>query len=108
MEYCGPDDDCTQNAGYRVTTFSDGSSVLASDFDLPDMFILDKQLADVNGLELCKRLKAHELTKNIPVIMISASSGIEMLAKGVMADDSLEKPFTMKELRGKVAKNLKI
>jgi len=96
-----------QNAGYRVTTFSDGSAILANGFDLPDLFILDRQLGGVDGSNLCKHLKTQELTKNIPVIMISASSGLAILSKAAMADDSLEKPFSMKELREKVAKHLK-
>ncbi|SEL35251.1 response regulator [Parapedobacter koreensis] len=66
-----------QNAGYQVTCFFDGSAILTDDFDLPDMFILDKQLPGIDGLDLCRHLKNQEQTKNIPIILLSCKVGYQ-------------------------------
>ena len=97
-----------QKAGYSVTGFFDGSLVLANDFTLPDMFIIDKQLHDEDGLAICRHLKNQEITKAIPVIMVSAYPSIVEFAKEAKADDAIEKPFRIKELREMVAKHLQI
>lgn len=95
-----------KNAGYSVTGLFDGELVLQNDFILPDIFLIDKQLPKVSGLDLCRHLKSQELTKHIPVIIVSASPDIHAEAKEAMADDALEKPFKMKALRDIVAKHL--
>jgi DNA-binding response OmpR family regulator len=93
-----------ENAGYLISSFSNGHPILANDYILPDMFIMDKQLPGVDGLDLCRHLKSQDQTKNIPVIMLSASSSITTSAKAAMANDALEKPFKMKEFLDIVAK----
>jgi len=42
---------------YQVTTYPDGSPILNGTFDLPDLFVLDKQLSGTDGLDLCRLLK---------------------------------------------------
>ena len=96
-----------RNAGYLVTGFFDGSLILANEYTLPDLFIIDKQLHGVDGLDICRHLKSQEVTKNIPVIMVSANPSIIDFARDAMADDAIEKPFRMKELRDIVARHLK-
>ena len=93
-----------ERVGYSVTLFSNGDSIMNNEYELPDMFILDKQLPGVDGLELCEFLKTQHDTKHIPVIMLSASPQISRLATLSGADDALEKPFRMKDLRDMVAK----
>jgi CheY-like chemotaxis protein len=90
-------------AEYELVIYADGSPLLQNNFAVPDMFILDKQLSGVDGLEICRFLKSQERTKHIPVIMLSASPFISNLAKAAGADDFLEKPFRMKMLREMVA-----
>ena len=97
-----------RNAGYSVTGFFDGSLILANDYTWPDLFIIDKQLHGVDGLDICRHLKSQEVTKNIPVIMVSANPNIINLAMDAMADDAIEKPFRMKELSDIVARHLKV
>jgi DNA-binding response OmpR family regulator len=62
------------------------------------LFLLDKQLSGQDGLEVCQFLKSQSDTKDIPVIIISATPGISKMAMDAGADDFLEKPFQMKEL----------
>jgi DNA-binding response OmpR family regulator len=95
-----------RNAGYGVTIYLDGNLILNNDFIVPDIFIIDKKLPGADGLDICRHLKRQDMTKHIPVIMVSASSDIEVLAREAMADDVLEKPFKMNALRGMVAKHL--
>jgi CheY-like chemotaxis protein len=89
---------------YEVTVCPNGNSILAGEFEMPDMFIIDKQLPGVDGLEICKHLKSQEATKHIPVIMMSASPAISEFAKLAGAEDFIEKPYSIKEMRGLAAK----
>lgn len=66
----------------------------------PDLVILDLMLPDMNGLEVCRGLKADPKTKSIPVLMLTAK-GEEMdrvVGFEVGADDYLTKPFSPREL----------
>ena len=93
-----------EKAGYEVVVNDNGNAILEHNFEQPNIFLLDKQLSGVDGLDLCKHLKSHEDTKDIPVIMVSATPGLAPLAKNAGADDYLEKPFQLKELLAMVAK----
>ncbi|MEO6914642.1 MAG: response regulator [Chitinophagaceae bacterium] len=95
-----------ERAGYIVTILANGQSILENDFEVPDIFILDKQLSGVDGLDICRHLKAQERTRHIPVIMLSASPLISRLAPTAGADDYLEKPFKMNDLFALVSKLL--
>ncbi len=64
----------------------------------PICFLLDKQLSGHDGLNVCKFLKNQPSTKNIPVIIVSATPGISKLAFEAGADDFIEKPFQIKDL----------
>jgi DNA-binding response OmpR family regulator len=95
-----------EKAGYEIEISNDGQSVYQERDYWPDLFLLDKQLVGFDGLEICKYLKAKTQTQNIPVIMLSATPGIEPLAFNAGADDFLEKPFNTSVLVNKVAKYL--
>jgi len=84
---------------YDVTVFSSGEPLLKNEFVLPDLFLLDKQLSGMDGLDICRFLKSQESTKDVPVIIISANPKIFELAKSAGADAAIEKPFPIKELR---------
>lgn len=89
--------------GYEIEVSSDGQMVYENTTELPSLFILDRQLKNAcDGLEACRYLKSQEATKNIPVIMISATPEIGRLAKSAGAEDYLEKPFSMNVLLQKI------
>ncbi len=88
-----------ERAGYRVSVYANGESLMTEDIEVPDLFILDKQLSGIDGLDVCRFLKAQDSTKDIPVIMLSANPYISTLAKQAGANDYIEKPFTMETLR---------
>ena len=93
-----------ERAGYEVAVYGEAFSIFENKFTTPDLFLLDKQLSGQDGLEVCHFLKNQSETKNIPVIIVSATPGISEMAKEAGADDFLEKPFQMKELLKMVAK----
>jgi len=85
-------------AGYFVTLYSSGEVLLNNQFTPPNLFIIDKQLSGVDGLEVCKFLKQNQGTKDIPVLMTSASPNAARIAGEAGADGFLEKPFKMQAL----------
>lgn len=93
-----------EKAGYDVVVNDNGNAILENNFENPNIFLLDKQLSGVDGLDICKYLKSKDDTRHIPVIMISATPGLAPLAKNAGADDYLEKPFNLRELLAMVAR----
>lgn len=95
---------------YDVVTASDGEAGLAeARRKLPDLVILDLMLPGMDGLEVCRRLRADSRTQHIPIVMLTAkgeeSDAVIGLAQG--ADDYVRKPFGMKELIARVATRLR-
>lgn len=91
--------------GYRVVCFGSGESLLEEVKNtLPDLFILDLMLPGIDGLEVCRRLRANLRTKSIPVIMLTAKSEEfdKVLGLELGADDYLTKPFSVRELVARV------
>ncbi|MGC2696491.1 MAG: response regulator [Candidatus Angelobacter sp.] len=60
------------NAGFAVKKTMSGSETLKLAEDLPDLIILDVKLPDLNGFEICRRLKENPATANIPVVFLSS------------------------------------
>jgi DNA-binding response OmpR family regulator len=91
---------------YQVTKYTNGNAILNEKLVVPDIYILDKQLSGVDGLDICKFLKRNEKTKHVPVIMLSANPNIKKQAALAGADAALEKPFKIKLLRQMIDKYL--
>ena len=66
----------------------------------PDLILLDYMLPKVDGVTLCHRLRKDERTSNIPILMITALSGLneKVCKKNSRADDFITKPFDLEEL----------
>ena len=88
--------------GYEVMSTVDGTTVLDMKGELPDLLLLDIWMSGEDGRDICRKLKHEPITKDIPVIMISASRDIEASALVAGADDFLAKPFEMDELLKKI------
>ncbi len=84
---------------YEVDMFEDGTSALKSiQLRAPDAIILDLQLPDIDGLEICRRIRrAGDAT---PILMLTARDAVNDRVEGldVGADDYLVKPFDLAEL----------
>jgi two-component system alkaline phosphatase synthesis response regulator PhoP len=72
--------------------------------DMPDLVILDVMLPGMDGFKVCERIKENTLTKDIPVIMLTAKGELEDRLNGLKhgADDYLPKPFRIDDLRSRV------
>ena len=93
------------NAGYRVRPASDGELALRSvAAKLPDLILLDVNLPDMNGVEVCRRLKADPETKDLPVIFISAEGETELKVKALRAGgtDYVTKPIEPTEILARI------
>ncbi|MBN1596014.1 response regulator [candidate division FCPU426 bacterium] len=75
---------------------------------IPDLFLLDIMMPDMNGYEVCERLKADDRTKNIPVVMLTAKGQKGDAEQGlkVGADDYIIKPFDPYELGEQISEIL--
>jgi len=91
--------------GFRVSEASAGAEALDSaKSDTPDLIILDLMLPDIDGLEVCRRLKADVSSKTIPIIMLTAKSEDTDIVVGLElgADDYITKPFSPRVLAARV------
>ncbi len=82
--------------GYNVTGVMDGKSALEEVMARrPDLVILDIMLPEIDGFEVCRRIKENPATSTIPVVMLTAKKNSLDVARGteVGADAYLTKPF---------------
>ncbi len=89
-----------EDFGYEVDTLSDGHHLFEKiKAHVPDLIFLDIMLGNLDGRELCKDVKARYETRNIPVILISASHNISNSLNQKGAPNAfIEKPFDINEL----------
>ncbi|SEA75313.1 response regulator transcription factor [Pedobacter hartonius] len=73
---------------------------------LPDLYLVDVMLPDGNGLEICSYIKNNDLSKHIPVIIMSAHSNEDEIRKESAADDFISKPFDLNHLVARIEKHL--
>lgn len=96
--------------GYDVSSAPDGPTALAQigDFD-PDAVVLDIQMPQMDGFEVCRRLRADEETAAIPIIMVTSSGpGEKVAALDAGADDFIARPFDQAELLARVRSLLRM
>ncbi|MEL4304264.1 response regulator [Methanococcoides sp. LMO-2] len=91
--------------GYNVIDAENGA--MAFDMlksDIPDVILLDVMMPDMDGFEVCKRLKDDPAYRDIPVIMLTAKGEIDDKVGGldIGADDYITKPFNLKELKARI------
>ena len=93
-------------AGYDLELIEDANEIFNNNFKIPDLFLIDKLLSGVDGLQVCRYLKDNPDTCNIPVVMVSASPDIGALAIKAGADDFVEKPFELSYLLKVIERNI--
>lgn len=113
MIYCVEDDGnirelityTLETTGFRARGFEDGREFLdALAEEIPELVLLDIMLPGEDGLEILKKMKESERTRDIPVIMVTAKGAEYDKVKGLDsgADDYVTKPFGMMELVSRV------
>ena len=95
--------------GYHVRPVLDGQLALASvEAEPPDLILLDIRMPEMNGYQVCERLKADPRTSQIPVIFLSAMDALEDKVKAFRAGgvDYITKPFQIEEVSARVETHL--
>jgi len=91
--------------GFEVVAASDGEEGIASAQRTNPMFIiLDWMLPDMDGLEVCRRLRSNPTTHDIPILLLTAKGEVGSRVEGLNtgADDYLTKPFSFEELVARI------
>ncbi len=90
-----------RSAGYDTVGALTGVDALAEVARrCPDLVLLDQMLPDIDGVEVCRRLRAEPRTRRVPIMFLTAMGGSEARVRGLAlgADDYVVKPFSMREL----------
>jgi two-component system phosphate regulon response regulator PhoB len=94
-----------ERAGFTVWQAEDGSEAerLLAD-GMPDLMLLDWMLPGISGLELARRLRRDEVTRDVPIIMLTARSEEDDCIRGLDSgvDDYMTKPFSPRELIARI------
>jgi diguanylate cyclase (GGDEF)-like protein len=92
-------------AGYEVVVASDGQEALDRARETtPDLVLMDVVMPQIDGFEVCRRLRASYLTRLIPIIMLTAKTEVEDRLEGLYggANDYIAKPWEFRELQARV------
>lgn len=101
--------DQLREAGYKVLIKETGASALRGvQLSRPDIVLLDIKLPDIDGFEVCRRLKADAETRDIPILFISSAVEMDDKVQGFAAGgvDYITKPFQIEEVLARVRTHL--
>jgi response regulator RpfG family c-di-GMP phosphodiesterase len=104
-------EDMLRQHGYEVRAFPRGRLALAAaNQEPPDLILLDINMPEMNGYDVCDQLKSIPRLSNIPVIFLSALNAIEHKVKGFRSGgvDFISKPFQFEEVQARVEIHLKL
>ena len=97
------------NEGYLVQQAASGAEAIkATEVTVPDLVLLDIKMPGTNGYEVCRRLKAAERTRDVPIVFLSGLVEIGEKARAFAAGgvDYLTKPFEIQEVLARVRTHL--
>ncbi|MFA7405151.1 MAG: response regulator [Pelobacteraceae bacterium] len=89
---------------YSIRSTTRGSEALMIAREIPDLILLDIMMPEMNGYEVCEKLKESPALRDIPVIFLSSLSSAVIKAKALKSGgvDYISKPFHLEEIRTKV------
>jgi len=99
------------SADYSLSIANNGINALKMlEKGLPDLILLDIMMPEMDGYEVCRRIKANEKTKDIPIIFLTAKTDINDIIRGfdVGAVDYITKPFNPTEMKVRVVNHLNL
>lgn len=97
--------DSVEHLGYATREAGSAEEALAQlTGELPDLILLDVRMPGINGIELCRQLKADQATHLIPVVLLTAQGELDTRVAGLEAgaDDYFTKPVHLRELRARL------
>ncbi|CAG0957775.1 MAG: response regulator [Candidatus Methanoperedens sp.] len=95
---------------YEILEAANGKEALGMVFARsPDILVLDIMMPEMDGYMVCKELKEHDSTKDLPIIILSAKGSVDdkLKAIGFGIDDYMVKPFDPRELEARIKMRLK-
>ncbi len=103
--------DLLTNEGHQIVFASDGLEAINQAAEiLPDLILLDVVMPEMDGFEVCHRLRSHPLLAEVPIIMVTALDDQSSLLKALEAgaDDFISKPFDRLELQTRVRTTIRL
>lgn len=103
--------DCLKTGGFKVMTARNGEmGIKRAKFAPPDLILLDVMMPGIDGFETCRRLKADDATKDIPIIFMTALNDVENKLRGFDAGgvDYVTKPIEEVEVLARVKTHLSL
>ena len=103
--------DLLESSGYEIGLAADGPAALAAAMERePDLLILDLNMPGLSGYDVCRAMKQNPGTARVPILMLTAQTGVERKVEGFEAgaDDYLLKPFDARELRARITALLRL
>jgi DNA-binding response OmpR family regulator len=98
------------NEGYDLVTASNGrDAIQKTEAERPDLILLDVVMPDINGFEACKQIRARDVNRQIPIIMVTTRSEAANVQIGFESgcNDYVTKPINGVELLTKIKNHLK-
>lgn len=100
-----------RSEGYRVFAASSGKAAFRFlEQRIPDLILLDIQMGDINGIEICKMIKANPKTHNIPIIFLTSETSPRIISQSLEVGgcDYVKKPFLQEEYLARIRTHLQI
>ena len=104
-------DQFLEKDGYKISVAQSGEAAISlAARTVPDLILLDVMMPGIDGFETCRRLKADEKTREIPIIFITAKNETEDIVKGFSLGgvDYITKPFQQEEVCARIHLHLKM
>ncbi len=101
--------DMIQSEFQPIQASSGRDGLLAAVREQPDLILLDVNMPEMDGFEVCKRLREQPGTRQVPIIMLTTASSLDHRVKGldIGADDYITKPFQVRELVARIHARLR-
>ena len=101
---------CLKTAGLITTARNGEMGIRRAQFAPPDLILLDVMMPGIDGFETCRRLKADETTRDVPIIFITVMKDVESKLKGFEAGgvDYVTKPIEEREVLARVRTHLEL
>jgi len=98
--------------GYEVITATDGEEAwaLLQEHDAPTIMVLDWLMPRVDGVEICRRIRAHPRLSSVYIILLTSRAAVEDVVQGLEAgaNDYITKPFDAAELRARMQVGVRV
>ncbi|MDQ2713843.1 MAG: response regulator transcription factor [Chloroflexota bacterium] len=93
--------------GYEVEIQTNGQGAWQLQAPFPGLLLLDIRLSGMDGRTICQHLKSQASTRQVPIIIISATKGAQQIASEAGADDFIAKPFELRDMLAMVTKYIR-